>query len=227
MSATLTVLDAESGDLFGEARRLIDWADWALADAVRLMWEAGRVLLEAKAATPRGEWGRRLDAAGIGSQRASEAMRIAGLDEDELPETLRTALAEVATGRRRAAPVEVVPVEPPRIVGANVLISKVIVRDTRRVVRSGGVVLIEVGSETPDAPGIDFGELRDSIERVRALVADVNAEAEPGRTEALAENCERVREAHSLAREAAVSLSKLVEDAERARSVEPGEDDRF
>ena len=87
-------------DLLTEARGLIDRAEDHAASAVELLWRAGRILTEAKADTPYGQWLPRLEAAGITSQRASEAIRLARLGQHELPGTVRTALAAVATERQ-------------------------------------------------------------------------------------------------------------------------------
>ena len=86
---------------FTEARRLIDAAEQTASDAVRLLWQAGHVLTRLRDETPHGQWGDRLQAAGITSQRASEAIRLAHLGEHQLPTGVRAALAAVTTTRHQ------------------------------------------------------------------------------------------------------------------------------
>ena len=87
-------------DRLTEARTLIDQAEHHASQAVHLLWQAGHVLTTAKANTPHGQWTTRLAEAGITSQRASEAIRLARLNETELPGTVRKALAAVTTTNR-------------------------------------------------------------------------------------------------------------------------------
>ena len=84
-----------------DARGLIDRAEHHATEAVRLLWQAGRLLAAERADCPHGQWLPRLEAAGIDNRRASEAIRLSHLDAAELPGTVRKALAAAATERRQ------------------------------------------------------------------------------------------------------------------------------
>lgn len=87
------------GDLAGRIRQAQDRARAASVDAAERYFEAGRLLLEAKAECRHGEWGAFLEAAGVHERQARRLMQLArsGLKPDTVSEMgLRGALESLA-----------------------------------------------------------------------------------------------------------------------------------